>query len=66
MPENPDLVAQLLVLIEGGDFETLERLVSLDYSNARMSISLKTIGSKKSVELIKVIQPGVEKILSLI
>jgi len=64
VPENPDLVAQLLVLIEGGDFETLERLVSLDYSNARMSISLKTIGSKKSVELIKVIQPGVEKILS--
>jgi predicted RND superfamily exporter protein len=29
-----------------------------------MSISLKTIGSKKSVELLKVIQPGIEKILS--
>ena len=64
VPDSPDLVSQLLVLIEGGDYENLERLVSLDYANARMSISLKTIGSKKSVELLKVIQPGVEKILS--
>lgn len=64
VPDSTDLVSQLLVLIEGGDYENLERLVSLDYANARMSISLKTIGSKKSVELLKVIQPGVEKILS--
>jgi predicted RND superfamily exporter protein len=64
VPDNPELVSQLLVLIESGDYENLERLVSLDYANARMSISLKTIGSKKSVELLKVIQPGIEKILS--
>jgi hypothetical protein len=64
VPDNPELVSQLLVLIEGGDYENLERLVSLDYANARMSISLKTIGSKKSVELLKVVQPGIEKILS--
>ena len=64
VPDNPQLVSQLLVLIEGGDYENLERLVSLDYANARMSISLKTIGSKKSVELLKVVQPGIEKILS--
>ena len=63
VPDNPQLVSQLLVLIEGGDYENLERLVSLDYANARMSISLKTIGSKKSVELLKVVQPGIEKIL---
>jgi predicted RND superfamily exporter protein len=63
IPEDPDLVSQLLVLIEGGDYEDLERMVSLDYSNARMSVSLKTIGSKKSVELLKVIQPEVERIL---
>ena len=63
VPDNPELVSQLLVLIEGGDYENLERLVSLDYANARMSISLKTIGSKKSVELLKVVQPGIEKIL---
>ncbi|MBT6637958.1 MAG: MMPL family transporter, partial [Candidatus Marinimicrobia bacterium] len=63
VPDDPQLVSQLLVLIEGGDYENLERLVSLDYANARMSISLKTIGSKKSVELLKVVQPGIEKIL---
>ena len=63
VPDNPQLVSQLLVLIEGGDYENLERLVSLDYANTRMSISLKTIGSKKSVELLKVVQPGIEKIL---
>ncbi|MBT5794183.1 MAG: MMPL family transporter, partial [Deltaproteobacteria bacterium] len=63
VPDNPELVSQLLVLIEGGDYENLERLVSLDYANARMSMSLKTIGSKKSVELLKVVQPGIEKIL---
>ena len=59
VPDNPELVSQLLVLIEGGDYENLERLVSLDYANARMSMSLKTIGSKKSVELLKVVQPGI-------
>jgi hypothetical protein len=64
VPDNPELVSQLLVLIEGGDYENLERLVSLDYANARMSVSLKTIGSKKSVELLKVIQPGIEQMLS--
>ena len=64
VPDSPELVSQLLVLIEGGDYENLERMVSLDYANARMSVSLKTIGSKKSVELLNVIQPVIERILA--
>jgi competence protein ComGC len=47
IPNQPELVAQLLVLIEGGDYENLGRMVSLDYTRARMSVSLKTLGSKK-------------------
>ena len=53
-----------MLLIEGGDYEDLERMVSIDYANARMSVSLKTIGSKKSVELINVVQPELERILA--
>ena len=64
VPRNQELVSQLLILIEGGDYEDLERLVSLDYAHARMSVSLKTLGSKKSVELLKTIQPVIEEILA--
>ena len=64
VPESPELISQLLLLIEGGDYEDLERMVSIDYANARMSVSLKTIGSKKSVELINVVQPELERILA--
>ena len=64
IPNNSELTAQLLLLIEGGDYEDLERMVSIDYANARMSVSLKTLGSKKSVELLNVVQPEIERILA--
>ena len=64
IPKSPELISQLLLLIEGGDYEDLERVVSIDYANARMSVSLKTIGSKKSVELINVVQPELERIIA--
>ena len=57
------MLAQLLVLIEGGDYENLERMVSLDYAQARMSVSLKTVGSKKSVEILNSFQPELERII---
>jgi len=64
IPESTELISQLLLLIEAGDYEDLERMVSIDYANARMSVSLKTIGSKKSVELINVVQPELERIIA--
>ena len=64
IPERTELISQLLLLIEAGDYEDLERMVSIDYANARMSVSLKTIGSKKSVELINVVQPELERIIA--
>ena len=64
IPESTELISQLLLLIEGGDYEDLERTVSIDYANARMSVSLKTIGSKKSVELINEVQPELERIVA--
>ena len=64
IPESTELISQLLLLIEGGDYEDLERMVSIDYANARMSVALKTIGSKKSVELINVVQPELERIIA--
>jgi len=63
IPNQPELVAQLLVLIEGGDYENLGRMVSLDYTRARMSVSLKTLGSKKSVELLNSVQPEIQKVI---
>ena len=60
VPDEPSLVAQLLVLIEGGNYEDLERLVSLDYSNARMSVSTKTLGSKEAVEILHTLQPKID------
>ena len=63
IPNQADMLAQLLVLIEGGDYENLERMVSLDYAQARMSVSLKTVGSKKSVEILNSFQPELERII---
>ena len=51
IPESTELISQLLLLIEAGDYEDLERMVSIDYANARMSVSLKTIGSKSQLNL---------------
>ena len=64
IPESTELISQLLLLIEAGDYEDLERMASIDYANARMSVSLKTIGSKKSVELINEVQPELERIIA--
>ena len=38
-------------------------MVSLDYAQARMSVSLKTVGSKKSVEILNSFQPELERII---
>jgi len=62
VPDEPSMVAQLLVLIEGGNNEDLERLVSLDYAKARMSVSTKTLGSKEAVEILLTLQPKIDQI----
>ena len=59
VPDDKSLISQILILIEGGNYEDLERLVSLDYANARLSISTKTIGSKESVEILQKLQPKI-------
>jgi len=63
VPDDKSLISQILILIEGGNYEDLERLVSLDYANARLSISTKTIGSKESVEILQKLQPKINEIL---
>ncbi len=64
IPDNPELVSQLLVLIESGDYEELEKLVTLDYAATRLSVQMKTIGSKRSMELLRDVQPEIERILA--
>ena len=63
VPDDKSLISQILILIEGGNYEDLERLVSLDYANARLSISTRTIGSKESVEILQKLQPKINEIL---
>ena len=49
--------------LRGGDYENLERMLSLDYAQAGMSVSLKTVGSKKSVDILNSFQPELERII---
>ena len=64
VPEDRSLISQILILIEGGNNKDLERFVSFDYSNARLSISTRTIGSKESVEILQTLQPKINEILN--
>jgi hypothetical protein len=63
VPDDPSVVVQLLVLSEGGNSEYVERLVSLDYAKARMSVSTKTLGAKEAVEILLALQPKIDQIL---
>ncbi len=64
IPEERSFISQILILLEGGNNEDLERFVSYDYADARMSISTRTIGSKESVEILQNLQPKINEILN--
>jgi hypothetical protein len=61
VPDNSDLIAQYLLLIEMNDLNYLEKFTTMDYANGRIQALVKDTSSEGTQELMKKIDELEEK-----